>query len=66
MEKEEKIPLAIVVEKSKKELIDFINKLCNQYHLSFFLLEIILKDIYEETRRKKEIEVEELEKIYKG
>lgn len=63
---ENNMPLEIALDNSKSELIEFINDLCNKYNLSFYLLEIVIKDIYNEIIIKKDAEIRELRKNYEN
>ncbi len=53
------IPIELKLEASKKEIIKSINQICQKYNISYYLLSIIISEIYTETEmnKKKELEV---------
>ena len=57
-------PLILAMEDVKKELIKFINDVSNENCLSYYFLEIILKEIYQEVADKKISEIESIKQQY--
>lgn len=57
-------PLILVIEDVKKDIINYINKISNENCLSYYFLEIILKDLYHEVLEKTEIEKNNLYRQY--
>ena len=53
------IPIELKIEASKKEIIKSINQICQKYNISYYLLSIIISEIYTETEmnKKKELKV---------
>lgn len=49
-------PLMIAIEDAKQNIISNINDTCEKNCLSYYYLEIIIKDIYQEVLNKKNIE----------
>ena len=59
------IPIEIAMENCKKELVESINNISNKYKISYYILEIILRDIYEEVNKNKQIQIVNLQKKLK-
>lgn len=57
-------PLPIILEDSKKELILFINNLCNKNNLNYYFLDMIVKGIYEEIKENKDMELKYIQEEY--
>ncbi len=59
--------IEVKLEKAKREIVDLINKLCNEYDLSCYLLDFIFKEIMEEIQKGRNSDIEminsELEKM---
>lgn len=55
-------PIQVAIEESKEVIIKAINNECNRNNIDYYFLESILKDIYEETLKSKEKELEEMKK----
>lgn len=45
-------PITVAMEDATKEIVESINKIANDNHLSFYFLEIILEKIYTEVKYK--------------
>lgn len=45
-------PITVAIEDATKEIVESINKIANDNHLSFYFLEIILEKIYTEVKYK--------------
>lgn len=61
------IPIEMAMENCKKELVESINNISNKYKISYYILEIILRDIYEEVNKNKQLQIINLEnKIKEG
>lgn len=58
-------PIALLLEDAKKAYVTAINEVTNEYNLSYYFLEMILKDIYYETVNAKNIEIENQTQAYK-
>lgn len=58
-------PIQVAIEESKEVIIKAINNECNRNNIDYYFLESILKDIYEETSKLKEKELEEMKKQLK-
>ena len=56
-------PLILALENAREEIIESINKISNENCLSYYFLEIILKDIYNEVVDRKLIELEQVKKM---
>lgn len=62
-----KKPIQLLIEETKKNIIDFINKECDKNEIDYYFLHIILKEIYEETTYNKDKELEKIrEELLKG
>lgn len=59
------IPIEMAMENCKKELVESINNISNKYNISYYILEIILRDIYEEVNKNKQIQIVNLQKKLK-
>lgn len=59
------IPIEMAMENCKKELVESINNISNKYKISYYILEIILRDIYEEVNKNKQIQIVNLQKKLK-
>lgn len=59
------IPIEMAMENCKKELVKSINNISNKYNISYYILEIILRDIYEEVNKNKQIQIVNLQKKLK-
>lgn len=59
------IPIEMAMENCKKELVKSINNISNKYKISYYILEIILRDIYEEVNKNKQIQIVNLQKKLK-
>lgn len=57
-------PIQLRIEDVKKNIINFVNDICNKNSIDYYFLEIILKDIYQETLKLKENELKEVEETY--
>ena len=57
-------PLPIILEDSKKELILFINNLCNKNNLNYYFLDMIVNGIYEEIKENKDMELKYIQEEY--
>lgn len=59
--------IEVKLENFKREIVDLINKLCNEYDLSCYLLNFIFKEIMEEIQKGKSADIKminnELEKM---
>ncbi len=55
-----KIPIEIRIEKSKREIIELINKLSKEYELSFYILHYIIKEIYDEIENGRNNDIKEI------
>lgn len=55
-------PIQVAIEESKEVIIKAINNECNRNNIDYYFLESILKDIYQETLKLKEQELEEMKK----
>lgn len=55
-------PIQVAIEESKEVIVKVINNECNRNNIDYYFLESILKDIYEETLKLKEQELEEMKK----
>lgn len=53
-------PIQIKIEETKKNIIDFINKECDKNNIDYYFLEIILKEIYQETSKLKNEEINQI------
>lgn len=61
------IPIEMAMENCKKELVESINNISNKYKISYYILEIILHDIYQEVNKNKQLQIINLEnKIKEG
>ena len=60
------MPIQIIIEESKNEIIENINVISNKYNLNYYLLEIIVKDLYNEIFNKKEIELKQVREEYEN
>lgn len=58
------IPFQLKIENVKKDIINFINNICNKNSIDYYFLEIIIKEIYQETIKLKEEELEEMKNTY--
>ena len=45
-------PITVAMEDATKEIVESINKIANDNHLSFYFLEMILEKIYTEVKYK--------------
>lgn len=59
------IPIEMAMENCKKELVESINNISNKYKISYYILEIILHDIYQEVNKNKQIQIVNLQKKLK-
>lgn len=57
-------PLILVIEDVKKEIIKDLNNISNDNNLSYYFLEIILKEIYQEVVEKKILEIKNIKQQY--
>ena len=57
-------PISIALEDAKQELIKSINEISNKNGLSFYLLNILFTDIYNEIQFKAKQELEKKKKKY--
>lgn len=53
-------PIQIKIEETKKNIIDFINEECDKNGIDYYFLEIILKEIYQETLKLKNEEINQI------
>lgn len=61
------IPVEMAMENCKKELVESINNISNKYKISYYILEIILHDIYQEVNKNKQLQIINLKnKIKEG
>lgn len=61
------IPIEMAMENCKKELVESINNISNKYKISYYILEIILHDIYQEVNKNKQLQIINLKnKIKEG
>lgn len=61
------IPVEVAMENCKKELVESINNISNKYKISYYILEIILHDIYQEVNKNKQLQIINLKnKIKEG
>ena len=61
------IPIEMAMENCRKELVESINNISNKYKISYYILEIILHDIYQEVNKNKQLQIINLEnKIKEG
>lgn len=58
------IPFQLKIENVKKDIINFINNICNKNSIDYYFLETIIKEIYQETIKLKEEELEEMKNTY--
>lgn len=59
------IPIEMAMENCKKELVESINNISNKYKISYYILEIILHDIYQEVNKNKQLQIINLQKKLK-
>lgn len=61
------ITIEMAMENCKKELVESINNISNKYKISYYILEIILHDIYQEVNKNKQLQIINLKnKIKEG
>lgn len=61
------ILIEMAMENCKKELVESINNISNKYKISYYILEIILHDIYQEVNKNKQLQIINLKnKIKEG
>ena len=61
------IPIEMAMENCKKKLVKRIDNISNKYKISYYILKIILRDIYEEVNKNKQLQIINLEnKIKEG
>ena len=53
-------PIEVAIEDCKNEIIQFINKIGNENHLSYYFIETIINNIHQELIYKKESELKML------
>lgn len=59
-------PIQLIIEDSKNNIVNFINKECSDNKIDYVFLEMILKDIYQEILLNKEKELQEIRQEYKN
>lgn len=56
------LPIELRLEFSKEKIVDSINKIANEYSLSYYLLSIIIEEIYRNVEEAKINEIKEIKK----
>lgn len=59
-------PIQLIIEDSKNNIVNFINKECSDNKIDYVFLEIILKDVYQEILSNKEKELQEIRQKYEN
>jgi glutathionyl-hydroquinone reductase len=59
-------PIQLIIEDSKNNIVNFINKECSDNKIDYVFLEMILKDIYQEILLNKEKELQEIRQEYEN
>ena len=59
-------PIQLIIEDSKNNIVNFINKECSDNKIDYVFLEIILKDVYQEILLNKEKELQEIRQKYEN
>jgi hypothetical protein len=59
-------PIQLIIEDSKNNIVNFINKECSDNKIDYVFLEMILKDIYQEILLNKEKELQEMRQEYEN
>lgn len=59
-------PIQLIIEDSKNNIVDFINKECSDNKIDYVFLEMMLKDIYQEILLNKEKELQEIRQEYEN
>lgn len=57
------LPIELRLEFSKEKIVDSINKIANEYSLSYYLLSIIIEEIYRNVEEAKINEIKEIKKV---
>lgn len=60
------LPIELRLEFSKEKIVDSINKIANEYSLSYYLLSIIIEEIYRNVEEAKINEIKEIKKVGEG
>ena len=59
-------PIQLIIEDSKNNIVNFINKECSDNKIDYVFLEMILKDVYQEILLNKEKELQEIRQKYEN
>lgn len=59
-------PIQLIIEDSKNNIVNFINKECSDNKIDYVFLEMMLKDIYQEILLNKEKELQEIRQEYEN
>ena len=59
-------PMQLIIEDSKNNIVNFINKECSDNKIDYVFLEMMLKDIYQEILLNKEKELQEIRQEYEN